>query len=60
LAQALICFFVQLDDSLNPYDLVTGMAHLFGGAAVYLLWQAVPVNMPPPASSGSDPNAGFV
>ena len=34
---------IELDGALDPYKLLAGVGHLVGGAAVFQLWQAVPV-----------------
>ena len=41
--QAVVCFIVELDEERDPYKLLAGVGHLLGGAALFQLWQAVPV-----------------
>jgi hypothetical protein len=40
---ALICLYLELDESQDPHKLLAGAGHLLAGAAWYFLWQAVPV-----------------
>eukprot|EP00750_Incisomonas_marina_P001458 INCI11263.1.p1 GENE.INCI11263.1~~INCI11263.1.p1 ORF type:complete len:214 (-),score=36.54 INCI11263.1:316-957(-) len=43
LVLAVVCLVIELDGALDPYKLLAGVGHLVGGAAVFQLWQAVPV-----------------
>ena len=43
LAVALGCLTVELERKQDPFKLLAGIGHIFVGAALYYLWQAVPV-----------------
>ncbi len=34
---------IELNEERDPYKLLAGVGHLLGGAALFQLWQAVPV-----------------